>query len=248
MLNIKENFDVIENMVISYLVTDDNYYKLTTDNNETVDRIKLVKSVNDGFFDTEVKARVFKIIKTYHNEYGKMPSTHEIRDIIKLNNYNISSDELDILFAYDIRKYNPKLAYGYIRLFALVGNLNKSMLGIMAHLKTSEIKPESIDGIFDFVRNSINTDMGFDLTDSGMGLDVFDAASHIQPHKSKRSTGFPFLDKVLDGGWEPKTLVCFMGRPKIGKCCSANMPVTVRNKHTGCIEKLTLYEFYNKLS
>ena len=217
MLNIKENFDVIENMVISYLVTDDSYYTLATDNNEVVDRMKLVKSVNDGFFDNEVKARVFKIIKSYQVDYGRLPSTHEIRDIIKLNNYSISQDELDILFSYDIRKYNPRLAYGYIRLFTLVGNLNKSLLGIMAHLKTSEIKPENIDEIYDFVRNSINTDMGIDLTDSGMGLDIFDAGAHIQPHKSKKSTGFPFLDKVLDGGWEPKTLIVFMGRPKVGK-------------------------------
>ena len=247
MINIKENFDVIENMVISYLVTDDSYYKLLTDNNEPVDRIKLVKSVNDGFFDTELKAKVFKIIKNYHSEYGRLPNTHEIRDITRLNNYSISQDELDVLFAYDIRRYNSKLAYSYIRLFTLVGNLNKSLLGIMAHLKTSEIKPDNIDELYDFVRKSINSDMGCDLTDSGMGLDLFDPASHVQLNKTKMPTGFAFLDKVLDGGWEPKTLTVFMGRPKIGKCTCADMHITVRNKHTGNVETISNYDFYKKL-
>jgi replicative DNA helicase len=48
-------------------------------------------------------------------------------------------------------------------------------------------------------------------------LSFFNPTHHIQLSKSGTPTGFKFFDKVLDGGWNPKTLVIFQGRPKVGK-------------------------------
>jgi replicative DNA helicase len=57
-----------------------------------------------------------------------------------------------------------------------------------------------------------NLDFSFD-----QGLDFFHAESHKQPKSSTFSSGFPFIDLVLGGGFAAKSLYVFMGMPKVGK-------------------------------
>jgi replicative DNA helicase len=57
-----------------------------------------------------------------------------------------------------------------------------------------------------------NVDFSFD-----QGLDFFHPENHKQLRGSSFSTGFPFIDIVLGGGFSAKSLYVFMGMPKVGK-------------------------------
>jgi len=247
MLNFKENIDVIERIVINYILSDESEYTLLDDDNNAIDRIRLLSSVNKRFFDNEVIIRIIEIIKDYVKEYGRIPNQREIVSVIEVKGYDIEKEELEVVLGYDITSHNSKMVYKYIKTFVLMGNLSLSLMQVTSHLKTSEIDPNNIDEIYDFVRSHINQEMQVDLTDEGKGLDVLEPEAHIQLTKSTKSTGFPFLDKVLGGGWEKKTLVVFEGRPKVGKCSLGSTMITVRNKHTGVIEHVSIKDFHERL-
>ena len=57
-----------------------------------------------------------------------------------------------------------------------------------------------------------NIQFGFDE-----GLDFFDPDSHTQPTTDTFSSGIPYIDLVLGGGFYSKALFCFIGEMKIGK-------------------------------
>lgn len=48
-------------------------------------------------------------------------------------------------------------------------------------------------------------------------LDIYNPDSQINVDRNNKSTGFEYLDIVLGGGYEPKTLMVLQGKAKIGK-------------------------------
>lgn len=216
-VNIKDNIEEVEKIVINYLVTSDDEYYLTDENNNSVDRIKLLKSLNKRFFTHETIVRVFEILAEHINAYGQMPNVLEIKNIIKVKGYAIDDEEIDVLFSYDLKSYNKKRIYKQIKAFVAVKRLDLGLMQMMAHAKSTPVDPDNIDELYENIRTKINGVFDIELSDESKGLDVLDPTSHIQPIRSTRSTGFPFLDKVLGGGWEKKTFICFAGRPKVGK-------------------------------
>jgi replicative DNA helicase len=87
----------------------------------------------------------------------------------------------------------------------------------MSYLKTTEINPENVEVITNEVREKFNDKLNVSFTSAESGLNFFNPESHIQLSKIGNPTGFKFFDKTLGGGWNPKTLVVFQGRPKVGK-------------------------------
>jgi len=76
-----------------------------------------------------------------------------------------------------------------------------------------------VENVKDVVQNAKNIiternniQFGFDE-----GLDFFDPESHTQPTTDTFSSGIPYIDLVLGGGFYSKALFCFIGEMKIGK-------------------------------
>jgi len=132
-----------------------------------------------------------------------------------------------------------------MKTFILKGNLNKTVNSILGELKMKKITPKNIEETIDEVKNKFNEELNIDLVGKQRGFNIMDPISHIQAIKKSDTTGFPFFDKVLGGGWEPGTLIVLEGPPKVGKCSSSVSEITIRNKKTGKIEIITFKEFFN---
>jgi hypothetical protein len=217
MLSVSENIEASEKIIIKYLTTTDDEYKLTNENNESISREKLLLRIKPSFFVNQTLEEVCRAMKSYYSEFGRIPTPDEVWQVLKIRNAEVSKDELDLVFGLKMSGYGKDFFYKQLKTFVLKGNLESTLMGIMAHVKTQEISPDTIDEVFDFVRNEVGTSLNIDMTNENRGLSIYDPKSHIQLTKHTRSTGFPFIDKVLGGGWEPATLIVFEGRPKIGK-------------------------------
>lgn len=247
MISFSENIDANEKVILCYLVSTDGEYRLYNENNETISREKVLNLLHPSFFFNETVSEICRIMKGFYADYNKIPNVEEIWHMLKIRNSNAAKEEIDLIFGTNLSKFTHDFVYTYLKSFVMMGNMNMTLNGVVSYLKTSELKTSNIDEIFDFVRNEIGTKMTIELTSENLGLNIYDPKSHIQPVKSTRSTGFHFFDKVLGGGWEPKSLVVFAGRPKIGKCSSLNTKITVRNKKTGVIETLSFKEMIQKI-
>jgi hypothetical protein len=217
MLSFRENLELIEKMIVSFVLTPESEYSLFDTNNQHVNRQKIIDSININSFENESASSIFQIIKQYCEEYGRIPSIHEIKSMAKIKNYELSEEEIELVCGFNIKSNSKEMVYKYIKAFILLGNLNSSLGQMLSHLKTTSIDPDNIDEVYEYVRSEIGEGLNVDITNEGQGLDLMDPDAHIGMEKNTKGTGFDFFDKVLGGGWEPRTLVVFSGRPKIGK-------------------------------
>jgi predicted ATP-dependent serine protease len=113
--------------------------------------------------------------------------------------------------------------------------------------KTTKVDIENIAEVIETARDILEkgTNISFDFDE---GLDFFDASHHVQPTWDTFSTGFPYLDKALGGGWSSKALYIIAGENKVGKCSSGSTKIKIRNKKSGLIQEVTLKTFANLCS
>ena len=86
----------------------------------------------------------------------------------------------------------------------------------MKYIQSTPVDSESIRGVIDNFKKIIlernNIDFSFDE-----GLDFFNPTNHKQLSSRTFSSGYPYIDTVLGGGFSAKSLYVFMGMPKVGK-------------------------------
>jgi len=88
---------------------------------------------------------------------------------------------------------------------------------MLTTIKTTNINPENIEQVIESVRNKMNDKLSINFENGRSGLNIMNPQHHIQVSKEGQPTGFTFFDKTQGGGWNPKTLIVFQGRPKVGK-------------------------------
>lgn len=218
MIDYKENIELLEKVIFNFLIIDDdNDVIIKPKNYDGVDKMDLVAMAKSYFFIDDLRQKAFREIKKYINTYHRFPSKGEIRDVLNIANINIDESEFKELLEVDLKNYSYDFLYTYTKAFILLRNLNSSMTDTLTYLKTTDIKPDNIDYVVNEVRNSVNDKLNLSFSKRGKGLNFADPSSHKQSLKSGTPSGFPFIDKVLGGGWNEKTIVVFQGRPKVGK-------------------------------
>ena len=218
MIDFTENIDSLEKMVWNFILNEDNDQgELKPKNHDSLRREELVSMIKPSYFNEDCRQESFKLAIKFFKEYEKIPNRKELKSYLDLTNTQIDDEEFDDLYAFNLREYNYDYLYKYVRSFILLRNLNLTVFDLLTYLKTTSIDPENIDKISEKVRNDISSKLAINFSSGDTGLNFFNPEAHIQLPKNGSPTGFPFLDKVLGGGWNPKSLVVFQGRPKVGK-------------------------------
>jgi replicative DNA helicase len=218
MIDFKENIELLERLIFNFiLIEDDNEIVIKPKNYEALDKREIIMMVKPHYFNDDLLQRLYREAKKFFMEYKKIPSKNEIRDLANLANLDVPEAAFDKVFTIDLKQYTYDFLFKYTKAFVFYKNLNEVVIDQLAYLKTTEINPDNVERITNEVREKFNTLLNVSFTGADSGLSFFNPLHHIQLSKIGTPTGFPFFDKVLDGGWNPKTLVVFQGRPKVGK-------------------------------
>lgn len=218
MLDFKENIELLEKVILNFIITpDDADYVIKPKNATTLDKREILSLVKSFYFLDDRYQEIIRVTKQYFKDFSRLPSRSEIRGMLNLRNTRFTDKEIDEVFAIDLKEYSYHFLYKYTEAFILYRNFNASMTEMITDLKTKDITPDNIDTVINKARNDIYTKLNITLKNTSQGLDFFNPESHIQLPKTGNPTGFAFFDKTLGGGWNPKTLVVFQGRPKVGK-------------------------------
>lgn len=217
-IDFKENIELLEKLIFNFiLMPDDNEIVIKPKNVEDLDKREVIAAIKPHYFNDDTLQRIYRETKKFFLEYKKIPSKNEIRELANLANLDIPTDKFDKLFDIDLHSFSYEFLIKYTKSFVLLKNLNEVTIETLSYLKTAEINPDNIAIITNEVRTKFSEKLNLSFTSTDSGLNFFNAAHHIQLSKVGTPTGFPFFNKVLDGGWNPKTLVIFQGRPKVGK-------------------------------
>lgn len=179
----------------------------------------LVNVTEPSYFENEKISTLFKIVKNFLKTYDQLPSTENIKQVVKLKKYDIADSDIDLIYSVNLDDYDPSWLEEHTNAFILVRNLNISMIDILTYLKTTTIGVNNIHDVIDHVRNFISKKINSNIViGKDDGLDFSKIEDHYQLTKTNKfKTGYTFFDKCLGGGFEKKTLIVAQGRIKIGK-------------------------------
>ena len=218
MVDFTENIESLEKMVWNFILNPDNEDNvLRPSNHDSLSREELITLINPTYFNDEVQHDSYKLALKFFKEFGKIPNRKELKSYLDLNTSDITTDQFNEMYFFNLKDFSYDYLYKYLKSFILLRNLNLTFFDLTVLLKTTKIHPDNIDSITQKVRDSINEKLTMNFSSGNRGLNFRDHASHIQIPKNGSPTGFPFFDKTQGGGWNPKTLVVFQGRPKVGK-------------------------------
>lgn len=208
---------------------------------------ELTNIVKPRFFDTYDIKRLYEVSVEFLEKYGNAPTPHQLIEVVKMQGLGeeLTETKISMLFETNLQEYDDDWLRESTESWIEYRNLDISVSDLITYLKTTQINGENIKEVVQTAKSLINDrnniQFGFDE-----GLDFFNPSSHLQPTSDTFSSGFPYIDAVLGGGWYSKALFCFIGEMKIGKCSSYETKITVRNKKTGLIETIQLGDFHKR--
>jgi replicative DNA helicase len=218
MIDFKENIELLEKIIFNFVLTeDDGDVVIKPKNYDSLDKREVIPMIKAHYFNDDTLQRLYREAKKFFLEYKKVPTRNELRELANLANLDLPAVKFDKVFEVDLTSYNYDFLFKYTKSFIFYKNLNESVIDVLTYLKTTDINPDNVEIITDEVRAKFNDKLNVSFTSADSGLNFFNSVDHIQLSKAGNPTGFKFFDKTLGGGWNPKTLVVFQGRPKVGK-------------------------------
>jgi len=179
---------------------------------------ELMNIVKPRFFETEAIKRAYELSHEFIEKYTQPPTENQMRELCKMQGATelLESQKLEAIYAVNLTEYDADWLKESCESWIEYKNLDISVVDLISYLKTTKVNSENVKDVVQTAKSIIadrnNIQFGFDE-----GLDFFNPASHTQPTSDTFSTGFPYIDMVLGGGWYKKALFCFIGEMKIGK-------------------------------
>jgi archaellum biogenesis ATPase FlaH len=170
------------------------------------------------FFKNESFGEILIAAKEFWDKYHEMPTSDQLIEAFKLkgNSDNVDKSEIRSVYDIDLSQYEDEWLRETTEFFVEYKNLTKSAVDALKYIQSTPVSSDNIKTVIDTFKNIIvernNIDFSFDE-----GLDFFKPENHKQFTQNTFSSGYPFIDTVLGGGFSAKALYVFMGMPKVGK-------------------------------
>ena len=191
-----------ENIILKYVLNNPTY----------------LDTCKNHFFKNESLGEIFEIAKEFWYKYHETPTSDQLIESFKLIGKldETKKNEIKSIYEIDLSKYEDEWLKETTEFFIEYKNLTKSAVDAVKYIQSTPVSSENIKSVIDTFKNIIvernNIDFSFDE-----GLDFFNPESHKQLTTNTFSSGYPFIDTVLGGGFASKSLYVFMGMPKVGK-------------------------------
>lgn len=181
-------------------------------------RPEIEDTVLSRFYDNPEIRLAHEVRAEFRKKYSKAPTSSQLKQISKLKNIQeqLSDDKINALYEITLTEYDPDWLETTAEAWIEYKTLDSSVIDLVSYLKTTKITAENVKDVVQTAKTIIsdrnNVDFKFDE-----GSDFYDPEAHRQRVHEKFSTGYPYIDMILGGGYSPKTLIAFAGAPKIGK-------------------------------
>lgn len=185
----------------------------------------IASKIDPGFFTSKILQNAYGLAKDYLIKYHSAPSLEQMKELVFLNNMQeqVPNDLLDILYAQKqtLASYTDEWLYDQVTNWGVLENMKKAITSAAAYVKLNQDSAEQGNAkeVVERVKNIFNSACIIQFDDSqNIGSDFWDAETHKKVgEQERRSLGYDYLDKVLNGGQPKKTLIAVAGAPKSGK-------------------------------
>lgn len=181
-------------------------------------RPEIEDTVNIRFYDTPEIRLAHQIRSEFRKKFSQAPTQSQLIQLVKVKGLEeeLSPGKIEALYDIKLGEYDPDWMQTTTEAWIEYKTLDSSVIDLVSYLKTTQITAENVKDVVQTAKSIISerntVDFKFDE-----GSDFFNPASHKQTHVKRFSTGYPYLDNVMKGGYRAKTLLCFAGVAKVGK-------------------------------
>lgn len=185
------------------------YLKYILDNPDYLHKIKL------EFFRIKEYQRIFSIVKKFFDRFSKIPTKKQFEHLLiekKLTD-KISSEAVDSIYDTDINEYDQEWLKENFHTFLEYRNILIALESGVEYAQTTEVNSENVNDFVYTIKKLLLDSESLGLDFNG-GLDFYNAESHKSKRIERFSTGYPFFDAVLGGGYGYGNLVVLLGDRK----------------------------------
>jgi len=186
----------------------------------SLEKPKYLQSIKAGFYTSEEIDILSRISNQFYSKYNETPSKENLVLLTQRNErakQKISDNILDILFQVDLDQYDEDWLTATAESWIKWRTFDTSLVDTIEFIKTTQVTPDNVDSIVTKVKGLINDRNNLSFN-SDLGLDFFDVDSHDQKETEKVSTGYNFIDRMLNGGYDKGgNLIVYAGEQNIGK-------------------------------
>jgi KaiC/GvpD/RAD55 family RecA-like ATPase len=181
---------------------------------------KYLKSIKTGFYDTEELDLLHYLALKFYDKFNETPSKEQMKLLIKNSKKTkdkLSDEIVDKVYDVNIDEYDDEWLTNSAESWIKYKSLDTSLQDIIEYVKTTTVTPDNCDHVVNKVKDMINERNNLNFN-SDLGLDFFNPEDHYQAENEKISTGYNFLDRILNGGYDKGgNLVVYAGEQSIGK-------------------------------
>ena len=218
-----------------------------------LDNPEQISKVEPFFFKNSDIQFIYSVIREEYlkSESHIIPSSQQIYSMVKLSDQDnkINDKVIKMLLQSDNSDISQEWLVPRFKGWKIQNQLKGDMLkGIDMVRGIEEINYDNVVQVAQKLKGMFGNVLLVDDDDQDLGADFDDPESHKQLiSKNSISSGWATMDSILGGGWSKSTLNVIMGETNVGKCCSANTYISIRNKKTGKIKKIKVVDFYEIL-
>jgi len=183
-------------------------------------KVKYLQAIKSGFYTSEEIDALSFLANKFYGKFNETPSKEQL--ILLVQNHpkskeRVSENILNMIFDTDLDQYDEEWLTSTAESWIKWRTFNTSFTDTIEFIKTTQVTPENVEAIVTKVKGIIN-DRNNLTFNSDLGLDFFDWEAHDQKETEKVTTGYNFLDNMLNGGYDKGgNLIVYAGEQNIGK-------------------------------
>jgi len=180
---------------------------------------KYLETIKKGFYTSDDIDTLHYLASKFYEKFHETPSKDQMIVLTKNPKIKgkIEEDIVDIIYGVDLINYDEEWLTQTAESWIKWRNFDSTLMDTIEYVKTTEVTPENTDDIISKVKTLIN-DRNAIIFNSDLGLDFFNAEDHYSAERVKVSSGYLFLDRVLNGGYDKDgSLIVYVGEQNIGK-------------------------------
>ena len=180
---------------------------------------KYLGNIKRGFYTSEDIDLIHFLATKFYDKFHETPSNEQMKLLIKNDKISGKVEEsiIDIVYNVDLDQYDEEWLTSTAEAWIKWRNFDNTLIDTIEYIKTTEVTPDNADSIISKVKTLIN-DRNSIVFNSDLGLDFFKPEDHSFEDAVKVSTGYNFLYRALNGGYDKDgSLVVYVGEQNIGK-------------------------------